>query len=79
MRSKGNERLTQNSQGRLVLAGRVLKAGEEIEVKVGGNWHRAIVRKRQGHWELILDTGRAIGGVGLMAIWPEGKTQSKKR
>ena len=73
MRSKSNQRLTRNGGGRLVLAGRTLKAGEEIEVRVGGNWHRAIVRKKQGRWELILDTGRAIGEVGLIARWPESK------
>lgn len=55
-----------------MLAGRALKAGEEIEVIVGGNWHRATVlkpRKVGGLWigELVLDTGREIGAVGLIA------------
>lgn len=53
-----SDRLSQDKAGRLILAGRVLKAGEEIEVIVGGNWHRALVRKIQGRWDLILDTGR---------------------
>ncbi len=74
-----NQRLSQNSEGRLVLGGRPLQAGEEIEVKVGSNWHRALVRKTSGRWEFILDTGRATGGVRLLARWPESKTSNKKR
>ena len=61
------ERLFQNRAGRLILAGRVMKAGEAVEVIVGGNWYRAQVRKIQGRWDLILETGREISAVGLVA------------
>lgn len=75
------DRLSQNGGGRLLLAGRTLKAGEEIEVIVGGNWHRATVlkpRRVQRLWigELLLDTGRVMGAVGLIGRGSEGKKQT---
>jgi hypothetical protein len=60
-------RLSQDKAGCLILAGEVLKTGEDIEVIVGGNWHRALVRKAKRGTELILDNGRGVAGLGLMA------------
>ena len=60
-------RLSQDKAGWLILAGEVLKLGEDIEVIVGGNWHRALVRKHKLGTELILDNGRCVAGLGLVA------------
>jgi hypothetical protein len=62
-----NDRLSQDNAGRLILAGHVLKIGEDVEVIVGGNWHRALVRHNREWSELILDNGRLVVGVGLTA------------
>ena len=65
------DRLSQDKAGRLILAGQVLQAGEDVEVLVGGNWHRALVRPNKLWAELILDNGKSVAGVGLTARLPE--------
>jgi hypothetical protein len=65
-----NARLSQNKAGYLTLAGHVLKTGEDVEVIVGGNWHRALVHKNKLWAELILDNGKFVAGVGLKARLP---------
>jgi len=66
-----NARLSQNKAGCLMLAGQVLKAGEGVEVIVGGNWHHAVVHKNTLWEDLILDNGRIVAGAGLIARLPD--------
>src|SRR5437763_728426 len=64
------DRLSQDKAGRPILAGHVLKDGDEVEVIVGGNWHRAHVHKNALWLELILDNSKFVAGVGLAARLP---------
>jgi hypothetical protein len=68
-----NDKLSQDKAGCLILAGHILKTGEDVEVIVGGNWHRAPVRKNKLWAELILDNGKFVAGVGLTARLPENQ------
>jgi len=73
-----NARLSQNKAGCLMLAGRVLQAGESLEVIVGGNWHHAVVHKNTLWEDLILDNGRIVAGAGLIARPPKDEALDRE-